>query len=40
MIELRPANCKELTRLWELRTRAVAHALYMENNSIVDSRIL
>lgn len=26
MIELRPANCKELTLLWELRTRAVAHA--------------
>ena len=26
MIELRPANCKELTLLWELRTCAVAHA--------------
>ncbi len=26
MIELRPANCKELALLWELRTRAVAHA--------------
>ena len=26
MIELRPANCKELMLLWELRTRAVAHA--------------
>lgn len=26
MIELRPANCKEIARLWALRTRAVAHA--------------
>ncbi len=26
MIELRPANCKEIARLWDLRTRAVAHA--------------
>jgi len=26
MIELRAANCKDLTLLWELRSRAVAHA--------------
>jgi putative acetyltransferase len=26
MIDLRPANCKDLMLLWALRTRAVAHA--------------
>jgi len=26
MIELRPANCKDLALFWDLRTRSVAHA--------------